>query len=436
MASIFKRNGKGNFVIQYTDHLGVRKEKASRTTDKRTAQALANKLESDAMLRREGIIDARVESFTKKAASPFQKHLDSFESKLKAEGRSEKHVEATVRCIDRVVAAKSLKTLGQLTQDTVMSYAESLRTSGRSPRTVHATLTALKALTKWLTLKGTFAADPLAGVKKPNPKSGRRRERRMLLPEEFSWLAHVTANEAKLHGMTGADRLLLYMVAIQTGLRANEIRGLKRGSMFLKGERPFLLAKAGTTKNGKPAHQYIKADLAAALLQYVESRPPEATIFPLPEKGMAAILRSDLAAARKAWLDQAKDDPTMLKKREESDFLLARNHSGEVLDFHALRHTCGAWAALGGAHPKAVQTLMRHSTITLTMDTYGHLFPGQDAETVHRLPDMTQRPADLQPTTRSEVRSLSQDMETKIGLDDDPSSLLGQMLGESAGYVR
>jgi hypothetical protein len=25
---------------------------------------------------------------------------------------------------------------------------------------------------------------------------------------------------------------------------------------------------------------------------------------------------------------------------------------------------------------------MRHSTITLTMDTYGHLFPGQEAETV------------------------------------------------------
>ena len=44
----------------------------------------------------------------------------------------------------------------------------------------------------------------------------------------------------------------------------------------------------------------------------------------------------------------------------------------------ALRHTCGAWAALGGAHPKAVQTLMRHSAITLTMDTYGHLFPRDD----------------------------------------------------------
>lgn len=31
---------------------------------------------------------------------------------------------------------------------------------------------------------------------------------------------------------------------------------------------------------------------------------------------------------------------------------------------------------------------MRHSMIVLTMDTYGHLFPGQEAETISRLPKM------------------------------------------------
>lgn len=48
----------------------------------------------------------------------------------------------------------------------------------------------------------------------------------------------------------------------------------------------------------------------------------------------------------------------------------------------------GAWLAMTGAHPKAVQSVMRHSTITPTMDTYGHLFPGQEADTVAKLPDM------------------------------------------------
>jgi len=43
---------------------------------------------------------------------------------------------------------------------------------------------------------------------------------------------------------------------------------------------------------------------------------------------------------------------------------------------------------------KTVQTVMRHSTITLTMDTYGHLFPGQEAEAVGKLPEMFRRRAE------------------------------------------
>ena len=35
---------------------------------------------------------------------------------------------------------------------------------------------------------------------------------------------------------------------------------------------------------------------------------------------------------------------------------------------------------------------MRHSVITLTMDTYGHLFPGQEADTVARLPNLLSDP--------------------------------------------
>ena len=99
------------------------------------------------------------------------------------------------------------------------------------------------------------------------------------------------------------------------------------------------------------------------------------------------MLRADLAAARAAWLKEAKDDAERAQ-REASDFLLPTNHAGEVLDFHSLRHTTGAWLALAGCHPKVIQTVMRHSSITLTMDAYGHLFPGQVADAIRKLPDM------------------------------------------------
>lgn len=46
--------------------------------------------------------------------------------------------------------------------------------------------------------------------------------------------------------------------------------------------------------------------------------------------------------------------------------------------FHDLRHTSVALAIAGGAHPKAIQTRMGHSSITVTLDGYGHLFPELD----------------------------------------------------------
>ncbi|QDV66216.1 Phage integrase family protein [Crateriforma conspicua] len=96
---------------------------------------------------------------------------------------------------------------------------------------------------------------------------------------------------------------------------------------------------------------------------------------------MADMVRSDLAAAREAWLSR----PDASEEDAESDFLKDKNDADEIFDFHSLRHTCGAWLAMRGAHVKTVQTIMRHKTITLTMDTYGHLFPGSEPEAVGRL---------------------------------------------------
>ena len=46
--------------------------------------------------------------------------------------------------------------------------------------------------------------------------------------------------------------------------------------------------------------------------------------------------------------------------------------------FHDLRHTCAALLIAQSAHPKEIQERLGHSTITLTFDRYGHLFPSLD----------------------------------------------------------
>lgn len=42
---------------------------------------------------------------------------------------------------------------------------------------------------------------------------------------------------------------------------------------------------------------------------------------------------------------------------------------------HDLRHTAGAIASKSGMHPMAVKEMMGHSSIKVTYDVYGHLFP-------------------------------------------------------------
>ena len=130
----------------------------------------------------------------------------------------------------------------------------------------------------------------------------------------------------------------------------------------------------------KDASQFLSTDVAAALIEHVANKAPQTPVFALPpgKEELAAMLLADVALARVAWLKFAAYDPDERLRREQSDFLQAQNDKGEVLDFHALRHTCGAWYFEAGASPKEVQTLMRHATIMLTMDTYGHLFRGQE----------------------------------------------------------
>lgn len=46
--------------------------------------------------------------------------------------------------------------------------------------------------------------------------------------------------------------------------------------------------------------------------------------------------------------------------------------------FHDLRHTCASLLIAQGAHPKEIQERLGHSTIRITFDRYGHLFPSLD----------------------------------------------------------
>jgi integrase len=52
-----------------------------------------------------------------------------------------------------------------------------------------------------------------------------------------------------------------------------------------------------------------------------------------------------------------------------------------------------------GAHPKAIQERLGHSSITVTMDVYGHLFPSVAEALTERLDDVFRAACDAPAAT-------------------------------------
>ena len=64
-----------------------------------------------------------------------------------------------------------------------------------------------------------------------------------------------------------------------------------------------------------------------------------------------------------------------------------------------MRHTTATWLIQAGADIKSLLSVMRHSDIKLTLDRYGHLFPGAEADAVARMREAFIQPARLTGTS-------------------------------------
>ena len=87
----------------------------------------------------------------------------------------------------------------------------------------------------------------------------------------------------------------------------------------------------------------------------------------------------------------------------------------EPLRFHDLRHTHAAVLIAQGEHPKVISERLGHSSITVTLDVYGHLMPGMDEAVAERLDLVWQQAHGDQTRTMrapSEVLKLSQKKRT------------------------
>ncbi|GMV23996.1 MAG: hypothetical protein AMXMBFR58_00270 [Phycisphaerae bacterium] len=333
-----------------------------------------------------GLIDSERVSMSK----PLSEHVADFRKALESKGNTTKHVEATCTRITRIFEECRFTFWPQITGTKVQSFLNGLREGEEklSPQTFNYYLGSLKSFCRWMVKNRRATTSPVSHIDPLNVKTDRRHDRRALSPEELLWLLSATAEGEPRSSMTGFERAMLYRVAIETGLRANEIRSLTTASFALDTDPPTVTVSAAYSKHRREDVLPIRPALARDLTAYFDGAEKGKTAFAIPsESRVAGMLRGDLAAAREAWIADATTDAER-EERRKSEFLLYRDSAGKVADFQALRHTFITCLATGGVHPKTAQTLARHSTITLTMDRYSHTLKGAEVEALKALPEI------------------------------------------------
>jgi integrase len=116
----------------------------------------------------------------------------------------------------------------------------------------------------------------------------------------------------------------------------------------------------GPTKTGKRRTITVPRFLATMLGEHIGRYPSEdGFVFTAPERG--PVRHRNFKRRHYAQAVAAVDVPAELR-------------------FHDLRHTCAALLIANGRHMEEVKNYLGHSSIRVTSDRYGHLFPQARAE--------------------------------------------------------
>ena len=372
------------YTVRFVDEHGHIREVGTRCRDYAAAEQLGRELEKRAMQRREGLLDPAQERFAKAARAPIADHAAAHVEHLRAAGNTAKHVRTVERHLRAIFSASGIERLPELKSAAVLSAISAMRNppppadgeekekQPASLATCNGHLRSVKGFSRWLWKQRLTPEDALLDLGLFNAETDRRHIRREMEMEEVRWLLDVTEQRTvREHGAPGPTRAMCYRLAAATGFRANELRSLTTDSFDLDATPPTCTVEAGYSKRRKRDVQPLPDALVERLRAWLAGFDPGERVFAGIAGDTARMLRSDLAAARKAWLKAAEQQPESVKEQmQASDFLLYRDRQGQVADFHSLRVLFISRVVASGASVKEAQTLARHSTPLLTMNTY------------------------------------------------------------------
>lgn len=255
--------------------------------------------------------------------------------------------------------------LTELRRRDVLALTDHLRSLNLSASSVKNTIDPIQGLCRWAIQRELITVNPTTNLGLPTSRPE---------PPEIVTVPKALA----LIDALPPDERAVYATACFAGLRRGELQALRvcdvdLGKSTIRVERSWdqyegpVAPKSAKGRRSIPLNAILRDYLDEHLL--ITGRSGDDLVF--GRTPTRAFVASTLGSrARRAWkaANEKEVKRAGLEGREPS--LLT------PIKLHAFRHTFASLLIASGENPKAVQEFMGHATITMTYDTYGHLFEG------------------------------------------------------------
>ena len=348
-----KKNGKSIKARTYRGRFTVGNDPrvcdvALRVTDKQVALQLLRERQKEMERERVGLIAPRSEREASK--KPLLDLVEECLETKTALGKDDRYLRQ-LRCqLAKLSSECGWRTVNDISTSSFDRWRS--KATG-SAKTLNGYLNAASSFCSWLVKTKRMADNPLRHIERINTAGKATYERRALSLAEVKLLIEVSEARASV-----------YVVAVYTGLRRQELKLLEWRDVHFSSPAPFVRLRAETTKSSKAADIPLHPDVLAALKAVLPaSANPKAKVFPSMVPKIPRFNR-DLEAANISLVGE----------------------DGRKVHFHSLRHTFCTLLQVHGASLREAQALMRHSEPRLTQIQYTDASQLPLAPAIGRLP--------------------------------------------------
>jgi integrase len=278
---------------------------------------------------------------------------------------------------DHIVPYLGSVKLSELTLPTARQFMDRLRADGRSKAMIKRVVGDVGSILADAQERGTVAQNVVRSLSRRNKsrrKADHRKKPRLEIGKDIPSIDEIRRIVANLDGRWRP----LLLTVIFTGLRASELRGLRWADVDFKKAELHVRQRADKFKTiGAPKSKAgqrtipLVPILVSTLRRWKIACPPSDHDLVFPTGAGHIEYHSNIVTRGLGPVQIAAG-------------VVTRGGKPKYTGLHALRHFYASWCINRredgglGLLPKRVQELMGHSSITMTMDTYGHLFPRGD----------------------------------------------------------